>query len=340
MALFSSKISTKEMVPLCRQLATSYDAGIPILKGLQLVERSASSSAAKSVLLEMRTSIEAGATLADAARAQGDRLPPLFVELLSSGERGGKLDVMFRDVADYYEDRLRLNREIAGAMAYPIFLMVATWFIGSFAIGIISNLSLDPRSQFSIAEYVDAWLRFQGISLLVAAVALALLWAASKTGVPQRLWGQVSTFLWPFSQITRKFALARFCRSFSLLIGAGVDIRHSLVSAANTAVNTYVRDDLLRALPVISQGGSLQEAFSRCRSLTPTVREMIAVGEESGNLEFQLRKAAQYHAEEAQLATRIALRFLNIMLILIVGGVVGATIIGFYSKLFSLYDSI
>ena len=340
MALLKRKISTREMVPLCRQLATSYDAGIPILKGLQLVERGATSATTRNLLRTMREEIQSGSTLADAARARREQLPEFFVELLASGERGGKLDAMLRDLADYYEDRLKFNRAIVGAMAYPVFLLTAAWFLGSFSIGLVSRISFDARSAFSLGDYLDQWLRFQGVALLIAAAVLAGLWALGRTGLPQRALGLLSTRLWPFSQVTRKYALSRFFRSFALLVGAGVNIKHCIHQAALTAGNPVIRDDLLRALPVVAQGGTLQEAFARCATLTPVSREMLAVGEATGNLEFQMRKVSEYHFEEAQLATKVALRLLNILLILVVGGVVGATVIGFYAKLFSLGDSI
>ncbi len=325
---------------MCRQLATSYDAGLPILKGLQLLERNATNRTTKQVLLEMRTSIQAGATLAEAARAQQTHLPPFFVELLASGESGGKLDVMLRDLADYYEDRLRMNRAVLGAMAYPMFVLAATWFIGSFSMGIIGQLNFESQKSFDFGAYIAEWLRLQGIALLSLAAVLAVAWVAKGTGVPGRITGFVSTHLWPFGNITRKFALSRFFRTFSLLIGAGVNIKHAIHHAANATGNSYVRQDLLRAIPVVAQGHTLQEAFARCQSLTPVCREMLAVGEETGNLEFQLRKASQYQLEEAQLATKLALRLLGILMVLVAGGCVGYVIISFYSKLFGLYDSI
>lgn len=328
------------MVPLCRQLATSYDAGLPILKGLQLLERNASSNAARNVLLEMRSSIQAGSSLAEAARAQHQRLPPFFVELLASGESGGKLDVMLRDLADYYEDRLRMQRAVLGAMAYPMFIIAASWFIGSFSLGIISQLSFEARSPFNLGVYFQSWLQFQAGVLLALAALMAVLWALGRTGLPQRLLGAVTTHLWPFSNIIRKFALSRFFRTFALLIGAGVNLKHAIYHSANATGNAYVRGDLLKAIPVVAQGHTLQEAFAHCRTLTPVCREMLAVGEETGNLEFQLRKVSGYHLEEAQMATKIALRFLGILMVLIAGGMVGYVIISFYSKLFSLYDSI
>jgi type IV pilus assembly protein PilC len=340
MGLFSPKISTRELVPMCRELATAYDAGIPILKGLQLMERNAASNATREVLLEMRTAIQAGATLGDAARAQEKRLPPFFVELLSSGERGGRLDVMLRDLADYYEDRLRIQRAVMGAMAYPIFITAACWFLGSFSLGLVGNLSLDPRARFSIGEYIEQWLRFQGVSLLVLAAALALLWALGRTGIPQRAWGLLATRLWPFSAVTRKFALSRFFRSLALLVGAGINIRHSIEQAARTTANSYMTQDLLQALPVVARGGTLAEAFAQCRTLMPVDHEMIAVGEASGKLDLQLRKASEYHFAEAQLAMKVALRSLSILLVLAAGAMVGFIIISFYSRLFSLYDSI
>jgi type IV pilus assembly protein PilC len=340
MGLFTQKISLNEMVPLCRQMATAYDAGIPVLKVLQMAERGARTAGTRNVLLELRTSIEAGASLGDAARAQGDRLPPFFVELLSSGERGGQLDVMLRDLADYYEDRMALQRTIIGAMVYPAFMLTAAWFLGSFAIGIISNLSLDARNPFSLQDYFESYIAFQTMVLIGAAVAAVVLWFLSRTGLPQYAAGYVGTKLWPFSEITRKFALARFFRSFVLLLHSGLNVKHCIAQAAATTANPYIRQDLLRAIPVVEQGGTLHQAFGQCRTLTRMAHEMLAVGEESGRLDIQLKKVAEYHAEEAKLAVSVGLRFMNFALLLSMGGLVGYIVISFYSKYIGLLDSI
>jgi len=130
MGLFSTKLSLKTLAPLCRQLAASYEAGIPITQTLALVGSTSVNKQARFVLSSMEQAILKGATLSTAVRAQRRYLPELFIELVSVGETGGRLDVVFRDLTAYYEDRLALRRVIISKLTYPAFLLIAAWFWG------------------------------------------------------------------------------------------------------------------------------------------------------------------------------------------------------------------
>src|SRR5690606_31477556 len=112
MGLMTAEISSKHLVPLCRQMATSYDAGLPIIRTLELMADNAKDARAKQVFRSMAEDTRNGATLGEAARRQQKYLPRFFIELLHSGELGGRLDVMLRDMADYYEDKLAMQRKI------------------------------------------------------------------------------------------------------------------------------------------------------------------------------------------------------------------------------------
>lgn len=340
MGLFSPQISPKEMVPLCRQLATSYDAGIPITRAVELVAGNTRDARAKEVLTSIGARLRQGETLGEAAREQQKYLPQFFVELLHSGEYGGKLDVMLRDIAEYYEDRVAMNRTIWQAMSYPMFLITIAWFLGSFALMIVREIKFDERVRFDIWEFIGRYLTFQGYAVGVFVVGFVLMVALSRFGVPQHIWGFVSTKLWPLKNVTRKFALARFFRSMSLLITSGVDIKRCIVSAADVTANPYIRRDLLQAVPIVAQGGTLTQAFSMSNSLTPVAREMLHIGEQTGNLDGCLRKVSEYHFAEARHAVAVAVKLLNAGVMLAVGIVIGAVIISFYAKLFSVYDSI
>ncbi|HOE67985.1 MAG TPA: type II secretion system F family protein, partial [Candidatus Hydrogenedentes bacterium] len=140
MGLVSSQLPMRSLVVTCRQLSTAYNAGIPILQGIELTERQARGSKTRQVLAAMRHAIRSGSTLADAARAQAPYLPRILIELLDAGEKGGRLDVMLRDLADYYEDRLAMRREIVGALVYPVFMLFAAWYFGSFALMLVNRL--------------------------------------------------------------------------------------------------------------------------------------------------------------------------------------------------------
>lgn len=299
MGFFSPEISTREMVPLCRQIATAYDAGIPVVKSLEMAADNAQSTQARRVFREVSEACRSGSTLGDAIRAHDKRLPPFFIEVIASGERGGRLDVMLRDLAQYFEDRQRVRRAVSSAMFMPSLQLILAWFLGSFALGLISQLSFDAKKRFDIMEYIRDYFIFQGFVVAGVLAAIVLLWLIGRTGFVARAFGWIGTHLWPFKSMTRKFALARFFRSMSLLIEAGIDIRQCIASSAETTANPYIKRDLLQTIPLVSQGVSLSEAFAGSRSLSGVAHEMIFVGEQSGRLDETLRKVSEYHFEEA-----------------------------------------
>lgn len=338
MGLFSPQISTKEMVPLCRQIATAYDAGIPIVKSLEMAAVNARSGQAKRVFQDISESCRGGATLSDAVRQHEKALPPFFIEVLSSGERGGRLDVMLRDLAQYFEDHQRLKRSVVSAMFMPILQLILAWFLGTFALGIISQLSFETR--FDFPDYLQRYFIFQGLVAGGFLVVLFVLWVFGKTGAIGMAWGKFATHVWPLKNITRKFALARFFRSMSLLIESGLDIRQCIAGSAETTANPHIKRDLLKAVPLVNQGKSLSEAFSGSHYLSSVAHEMIYVGEQSGRLDQTLRKVSDYHFEEGQAATDKAVKILSISLTLAMGILVGGIVISFYSKYLGILDGI
>ena len=330
MGLFSAQVSTKEMVPLCRQLATTYDGGIPIIKSLDLVAGMARGSKARQVIRGLSEEVQSGSTLGDAARKQARYLPQYFIELLSAGELSGQLSAMLRDLADYYEDRLAMRRSLIGMMVYPCLQLSAAWFLGSFALRLIRSLDFTGKTRFDLIEYCIGYLWFQLRALTVAVSVFAVIVVLARMGVFKWIWGWVTNYLWPIKTVTRKFALARFFRSMSLLVGSGMNIIRCIENSAAIIVNPYIQRDLLLAVPRIDDGATLYEAFSVTRSLTPVAREMLFVGEQSGNLEDSLRKVAEYHLEEANHAVKVATRILGVVILLTMAGLIGYLYITFF----------
>lgn len=332
MPRLTAPISTRDLVPLCRQLATSYDAGIPIVRSLALVRDGARSPRARRVLASMEAAIRDGASLGEAAAAQAGALPPFLVNLLAAGERGGRLDVMLRDLADYYEDAQRMRRQIIGALTYPAIQLVAAWFLGTFSLGLVGRMG---RDDFRLNDYFLDYLAFQGVAVAVFAGVLGVSWGLSRAGVWHGLWQWTANNVWPLKGVMRKFALARFFRSLALLVASGLGIRECVAAAAASTANPQVERDLLRALPAIGQGATLVEAFAATRTLTPMAREMLAVGEASGRLDHQLQKCAQFHLEEGTAAVHAAARVMRVLITLAVGAVIGYIVISFYASLYN-----
>lgn len=339
MGLLSSKLSAGEMAIICRQLAVMYNAGIPILGALSLVAEQRPGTKGYRFLSAMSALIADGASLGEAARAESNVLPDLFVEVMSAAEKGGRLDVLLRDLADHYERIHEMKRAVIVSLIYPGLQLVAAWFLGTFALGIarsIGNIYDGSGGRFSMSAYLSAYAWFQ-----VAVVGLLFL-GAVILAVPARLgWLHgVATLaknsIWPLNRISQKFALARFYRGMALLVQAGLDMKQCIARSAAMTMNPPMERDLKKAVPVVGRGGTLVEAFSASRYLSRVGREMLAIGEQTGDLDVALQKAAEYSFEEGRAAVTSAAKVLQVLITVVVGCIVGYFVISFYGNLYKL----
>ncbi len=322
------------MAPLCRELATTYNAGIPLLQALRLAAEHVGSLKTRQMLNRIEAAIQNGATLSRAARAEHKLLPEMFIEVVAAGEMGGSLDALLRDLAAYYESITKMQRSVMAAMVYPMLQLLSAWFLGTFSLGLVRHISPTATERFVLGDYISAYAAFQFRALLVAAICAVILIVLARLGMLQLPWALTKTVIFPLRYISNKFAMARFFRTLALLIGSGLNIRACIERSAAVTLNPLIERDLLRAVPVIMRGGTLVEAFAGCRYINRVGKEMIAVGEQSGRLDATLRKVAEYHYDEAEAAVQAATRLLFVAMVLAMGVLVGAIIIYFYGSLY------
>ncbi len=338
MAILSKELSTKDLVPVCRQIATAYEAGIPIATVMNSVGSQQKNPAVRRVLESIGAHLAAGDTLAEATEKQSEYLSPYFASLLGSGEQSGKLDVMLNDLAGYYEDKLALRRMIVGALTYPMILLGMCWFLGTFAMGMVkvalAGMDGSGRGIADVTQYFSDYAAFQVQALFGFALLVAIGITLSRMGLLKWVTGLVSTYLWPMSNVTRKLGMARFFRSFSLMLGSGIDTIRCIEKSAEITGNPYIEKDLLTAVPYIRRGHTLVESFGDCKMMTSLAREMLAVGEQSGNLDGQLLKAAKYHQDEANHAIKIATTVLTTAIMIGVFTLIGGIVIYFWVNLY------
>jgi type IV pilus assembly protein PilC len=258
-------------------------------------------------------------------------LPEFFTEVIAAGEIGGRLDVMLKDLASYYEDQKVMQRSVIASMVYPAFQLGAAWFLGTFSLGLVSRMH---GRGFSLGGYFNQYLMFQAASMFTLFVLFWVMVALSRIGVFQHILGFVKNYVWPIRPISRKYALARFFRGMSLLIGAGLGMGECMKRSAALTMNPTMERDLLMGLPMVMNGGSLVEAFERSRCLSDVGRQMLLVGEKSGNLEGSLHKVAEWHFDEARSATRVAMTVMGVGILLALAGLVGFIVVTFYSRLY------
>lgn len=338
MPLTTKRLATKDMVPVCRQIATAYEAGIPIREVLSSVGAQQKNREVREILLRMSTDIQAGNSLGEAATKYSEQLSPFFVGLLANGEQSGRLDTMLSELADYYEDRLAMRRQVVGALTYPAFLLVICWFLGTFAIGIV-NVALAGMDGSGggisgVTQYFKDYAAFQTRAMIVFAVLAVIGVVLSRLGALKWITGMVTTFVWPLSGITKKLGMARFFRSFSMMLSSGISLPICIQKSAELTANPYIQNDLMKAIPPVREGMTLVEAFNHCSLMTPLAREMLAVGEQSGNLELQLNKAATYHMDEARHLMKQATTIFTTMIMLGVFTLIGAVVIYFWTNLY------
>jgi type IV pilus assembly protein PilC len=283
--------------------------------------------------------IRKGSSLGDAVRAHEKYLPPYLIELIANGELGGNLDVMLRDLADYFEDRLEMGRHITQLMVGPAIRLAAAWFLGTFALRlltVIKQLAADQgRTNFDMAGYMKGYWYFQMQAFLLFGTVFVLCVILARMGLFSWVAGAFTTHVWPLSNVVRKFGLARFFRTMSLLITSGLRADHCIERAAAAAGNPYIEKDLLKVVPRVKAGQTLVEAFAGSRYLTPLAREMLEVGEQTGKLPESLRKIAQYHLGEATHAVQVTTKFLTVVIILGVAALIGYIVITFFGTMYS-----
>ena len=166
------------MAIICRQLATMYNAGIPLLQALSLAAERGVSARARVLLQRMARFIREGASLAEAAAREERVLPELFVEVVAAGEKGGRLDVLLRDLAQYYERMHGMKRSVISSLVYPGLQLASAWFLGTFALGIVKSIGgilHGSGGRFSMNAYLLSYLRFQGIALFLLLLGVAVL---------------------------------------------------------------------------------------------------------------------------------------------------------------------
>ena len=338
MPLTTKRLATKDMVPVCRQIATAYEAGLPIIDVIKTVGAQQKNREVREVLLTIETDLRGGDTLGEASKKHSEALSPFFVGLLANGEQSGKLDVMLKDLADYYEDRLAMRRQIIGALTYPMILLVMCWFLGTFALGIVqvalSGLDGTGGGVSGVTQYFKDYAAFQVRALFFFGFLCVIGVFMSRAGMLKWIISSVTTHVWPISRVTKKLGMARFFRSFSMMLSSGLSLPVCIEKSAELTANPFIQRDLMQAIGPVRNGATLVEAFSECRLMTPLAREMLAVGEQSGALEFQLNKAASYHMEEARHQMQQATTVLTTLIMLGVFTLIGGVVIYFWTNLY------
>jgi type IV pilus assembly protein PilC len=345
------RVKADELVIATRQLSTMVNSGMSLLRSLYVIEEQTENDKLREIFVEVRKDVEAGLALSDALRKHPDIFNDLYVAMVQAGETGGILDSTLVRVAEQLEKDAALRRQIKAAMVYPAmiasFAFVVLFALVAFLVPVFEKIfkdfggELPAITKFTVFLSHLATERFYVLFGGMFAVVWAFrTWKNSESGRMQ--WDRLKLkFPMKIGDIVQKVALARFSRTFSGLIAAGVPMLEAIDITGKTSGNKVIEKAMLEVRESVKKGGSLTAPMTEVPEAFPVmVTQMIGVGEETGALETMMTKIADFYEEQVAAAVKALTSILEPIMIVVVGAIVGFIVIAMYLPMFKVYDQI
>ena len=340
-------IPTRDLVVFTRQLSTMIDAGLPLVRSLEVIREQQPNAAFKVIIGKVKEDVEGGASFADALEKHPKAFDSLFANLARAGEAAGVLDVVLQRLATYLEKMDGIKRRIKGAMIYPavvisvavIVLAVIMIFVVPTFAELFKDLGTTLPSLTVVIVNISTWLKSNIIYLLIAIVltVIGISSLYSKSLKARRLMDGFLLKLWLVGNLLLKTVIARFCRTLATLTSGGLPILDGLEITAKSSGNLVVEEAILDARKSVSEGQLLAEPLAtRPKIFPPMVVQMISVGEQTGNLDDMLDKIADFYEDEVDVAVAAMLSALEPAMIFFLGCTVGVIVVAMYLPMFKL----
>jgi type IV pilus assembly protein PilC len=345
------RIKLSDIVVFSRQLATMINAGLPIVRALYVLSEQTENPKLKNVAIAVRKDVEAGLSLSEGLEKHPEAFSRLYVEMVKAGEIGGMLDGVLLRIADQLEKDQDLRRKVRSAMTYPIVVLILAILAASFMLIFIvpvfakmfqdlgGTLPLPTRICMMLSEILTS---FWGV-LVYAAMALGvyLFFRWKKTEQGRKVWGRaVLRIPAKIGDVVHKVVLARFARTLATLSAAGVPILQAIEITATSSGNWVVESALLRSRDAVREGIPIYKPLETEPVFPPMVTRMIAVGEETGDIDGMLTKIAEFYESEVDAAVKALTSIIEPLMIVVVGGIVGGIVISMYLPMFKIFELI
>ena len=345
------RVKPDELVIATRQLATMVNSGMSLLRSLYIIEEQTENTCcARSGSTSARRSRPAWRCPTPSASTR-TLFNDLYVAMVQAGETGGILDNTLLRVADQLEKDAALRREIKAAMIYPSliggFAFIVLFALVAFLVPVFEKIFKDFGGELPAITKFTVFLshlfteRFYVLFGGIAAIVFVFRrWKNSERGRMQ--WDRLKLkFPMKIGDIVQKVALARFSRTFSGLIAAGVPMLEAIDITGKTSGNKVIEKAMDDVRDSVKKGGSLTAPMMDVPEAFPImVTQMIGVGEETGALETMMSKIADFYEEQVATAVKALTSILEPIMIVFVGGIVGFIVIAMYLPMFKVYDSI
>lgn len=343
--LLFHRIKSKHVMTFTRQLATLIDAGLPIIRSLNILMEQVESVVFRDKIEAMSKDIEGGSSLSEAMARHPGVFDALYVNMVRAGEIGGVLEAVLNKIAEFLEKRQALIGKVRSAMMYPL-------VVSLLAIGIVSFILIKIIPKFTdIFIQMGAelpWLTQQLVNasnlliketwkVILAVVIIAIIyWRLNKTKSGKLQFDRMKLRLPVFGMLLRKVSIVRFAGTLATLIQAGVPILQALDIVRDTSGNEVIARAMDKVYQSVKDGESIHEPLRESKVFPPLVYHMVAVGEETGAIDQMLNKVAEAYEREVNDTVNALTSILEPLLIVFLGIIVGVIVIALYLPLFSL----
>jgi len=329
-----------------RQMATMIGAGIPIAQTLRAIGKGHENASMEKLMLELGREVESGTSLSIALSKHPQYFNRLFTSLTEAGEESGKLDTMLDRVATYNEKLEAIKSKVKSAMMYPLIVLfvsvLVTILLLLFVIpqfeALFQNVGADlptlTRLIVDMSRWMqDYWYIFAGILI---AIIVGFVFTYKRSTKLQYTMDRVLIRLPAIGPILKKSALARFSRTLAIIFGAGVPLVDGMKTVGASTGNRVYQNAVNEVKNDISTGRSLENSMSATGVFPNMMLQMVASGEESGELEIMLDKVAEFYEREVDDAVDAMSSIIEPVMIVLLGGIIGTMVLAMYLPIFKL----
>jgi len=347
--IFAKKVKKKDLAVFCRQFYTMLDAGLGIVKCLEILSVQTENKTLKKALTEVGEDVQKGVTLSEAMRIHEKVFPSILINMVEAGEVSGNLDTILERMAVHFEKENKTENKVRSSMVYPIVLMVVSiavvifmlifilpTFVGMFE-GSDTPLPLPTRILIGLSDFLKSyWYIFIGVvALIVFGISSYI---NSESG--RRFFDSIKLKLPIVKGPTVKIVTSRFTRTLSTLMSSGIPLLRSMEVVSKVVNNKVVEEKLILGIEDIRRGVPLSRMIRDIEIFPPMVDSMVKIGEESGALDDILLKTADFYDEEVDVALTKLTSMLEPLMIVFMALIIGFIVIAMYLPMFEVVNTI
>ncbi|MDY3145135.1 MAG: type II secretion system F family protein [Succinivibrionaceae bacterium] len=344
---FMHHVKIEDLVMFCRQMYSLTKAGIPLLRAIGGLSNTITNPVLRDELKQIGRDLAGGMPMAYSLRNRPDIFSPLFVALINVGENTGELEGSFKQIAEYLSLDMETRKRVKAAIRYPmiviIFLALAMVVLNIWVIPVFANLFAKFDAELPIYTRillaVSHFFRTYWYVLLLSVIGISwfwVKWSHSKSG--RYTWGKWQMHLPIMGPIVTQSLLARFCRSFAVMIASGITLNQALALVAEAVDNDFLAEKIVKMKTGIEGGQALAHVAADANIFSPLVMQMFAVGDETGQVDTLLLEAAGYYEGEVDYALKNLTAKIEPILLVCVAAMVLVLALGIFTPMWNMYS--